>query len=111
VFLVLVLITIAAFAPPWIVYVDAMGSACQVGPEGISKISPWTKGFFARWDDVESVSYVEWTNSYTVRTRLGIIRIGSAMEGIDFFEKTIARNVPAARRKIQEGFSVLNRGA
>ncbi len=95
--LALVVVLAVLVFPIWALSVEVFGAEYHVSAEGIRKHSPWTRNFFARWDDVESLGYnpsLQWT---VLRTRSGTIRIQDLIRNKEALVRALESNVPAER--------------
>jgi len=70
----------------------------RVGPDGIERRSPWTGSIFARWSEVELITFSGRGEWYKVRTVRGVIRASVHLDGIGEFERLARRHVPRERR-------------
>ncbi|MFA5897020.1 MAG: hypothetical protein WC985_09005 [Thermoplasmata archaeon] len=96
-FFIVAVILLALVLPLWAFSVEVFGAEYHVTPDGIRKHSPWTRNFFARWDEIESVSrnqVLEWT---TIRTTNGKIRVHDYIGNRFALLKALVDSVPRER--------------
>jgi len=88
---------------PWLWFIRVYSVAHEVTCAGIRKTSLFSKSFSASWDEVNSITYSYWRDSYVLHTNKGIIRIRGISDGIKFFLQMVSENVPPERRTSLEG--------
>lgn len=94
------IILFAVVMPVWFLAVEVFGAEYHVTPHGLRKHSPWSRGFFAPWSEIVSVSYnpaAQWTVLHTTR---GKVRIHDYLEGRGALHRALARNVPEQKVKL-----------
>ena len=87
------------FLPPWVAFIQFTKVGHEVTSTGIRKGSPWSRSFFARWDEVESVSYSYFWDSYIIRTAKGTIRMRAFLDGITFLLEMVSENVSPEKNR------------
>lgn len=88
------------FLPAWVfAYIQITKTCHEVTSRGIRKGSPWSKSFFATWDDIESMSYRYMSDSYIIRTSKGTIKMRAGLDGISFFLQLVSENVPTEKTR------------
>jgi hypothetical protein len=61
---------------------------------GISKKSPWSKGFFCPWSSIESIMFSASAQCFIIRSKEGRIRLHMYLNGLEDFARAVAENVP-----------------
>lgn len=70
--------------------IELFGVSHRLTEHGIRKCSPWSKKFFAGWEELSSVKYSGVYEGYVVRTPKGTIRLSSYLRGIGEFRNRMA---------------------
>ena len=96
--IVLAIIALASFIPPWVGFIRFVGLSYEVSASGITTDSPFGGKTHTSWGEVRKVTYSYLLDSYVIKTDERTLRIRAILEGIDFFLDNVKRNVPAARR-------------
>jgi hypothetical protein len=94
----LVLTSLACACVPSVLLKEAYGNDIEVSSSGLKKKGLLSRGFFASWEEVQSISYNRWRRSYVVETSRGRIRVVPVLQGIGFFLKTVPEKVPLEKR-------------
>lgn len=81
---------------PWILAaIIFYGVHHRITKDGIQKGSPWSKGFFVRWDEIEEV-YFNGTN-FIVSTPKGKIGFHLYLTGLNAFARAVRDRLPEAK--------------
>lgn len=78
---------------PWLVFIQAFGVRHIVTTQGIFKRSPWSRPFFASWDQIKDVTRSYWLDAYMIRTSAGTIIVRSTLENISYLEEMMAKKI------------------
>ena len=81
-----------SFAGPGLI--EFFGVSHRLTPQGIRKGSPWSRKFFARWDEIRGISYSLSFDGFVLQTPRGKIRVSRYLSGLEDFVLAIWRNVP-----------------
>jgi hypothetical protein len=81
-------------------FIEAYGTRFIVTKEGISKQSPWSKNFFARWDEMREIKYNRQSGGYVIKTMTGKLRLDPFLSGLP-------RLLLDANKRIYQGGVVL----
>lgn len=77
--------------------VDVFGVAHRLRPDGIERVTPWSRRAVIRWSEVTSIEWVERARWFEVRARGGErVRVPEQLGGMASFARSILEGVPAA---------------
>jgi len=88
----LVFAVYSAFVMPGAI--EAWGVGHGITRKGIRKGSPWSRDFYAGWEDVESITFNASGQYLVIRTSKGIIRVSTWLHGLGDLAIAIIGNVP-----------------
>ncbi len=89
--------------------ITIFGSYVRLSPSGIESRSPWSGRKYARWGDVESITWSETGGWYKVHTFHGTIRVDAFMNGVQEFLEFARLRVPADKWRVTTPKSPLYR--
>ena len=89
--------------------ITIFGTYIRLSPAGIESRTPWSGRKFARWDDVESITWSEAGGWYRVRTFHATIRVDAFLNGVQEFLEFARRRVPGDKWKVTTPRSPLYR--
>lgn len=75
---------------------EAFGVAFEMDARGIRKRSPWSRGFYASWDEVKYVHFDARWEWYVVETLKGRMRLSLLLNGLDDFRSYAREHLPPA---------------
>lgn len=76
--------------------VDVFGVAHRLRPDGIERVTPWSRRAVIRWAEVTSVEWVERTRWFELRARSGErVRVPERLSGVAAFARAVLEGVPA----------------
>jgi hypothetical protein len=92
---------------PWILLIEPYGNIRVITTNGILKRSPWTGAAFVRWDEIRSVRWIPFLDSFFVKSDKGLFAINHVYENLEKFAEGVLKNLPESRwihaeRKLRE---------
>lgn len=96
--------------------VDVFQVAHRLRPDGIERVTPWSRRAVIRWAEVASIEWVERGRWFELRARSGErIRVPDQLRHVDAFARAVLEGVPAAaldaRPGLRQRLEQLARGA
>ncbi len=82
--------------------IEFFGVSHRLAQDGIRKGSPWSRKFFARWEDFISVQYSMASSGYILRTTKGTIRLPIYLRGIHEVLGGMAEHLPQNKFVIEQ---------
>ena len=77
-------------------FIEAYGTRFIVTKEGIFKQSPWSRDFFARWDEMREIKYSKQSGGYVIKTVKGNLKFEPFLSGL-------SRLILDANKRIYQG--------